>query len=754
MTVLLRTARLEPGAHVHFAGVEWEVVGLRSGSVVLRSGLDVSAWTINEVLSDPEFRVVCDSDGCPPPTVDTNMVALAAALDSLPDAARLEVQRRLSAVTLLREGSIPGQEADSELVGLGITARTAILARRFDVTTRTVQGWDQRYREFGIAGLVDRRFTSQRHPVGVIDSRWRDAIETVLDRQVPRSRVTESEIVRQVREEATAACGDGEPPPEVSTRTLRRYLHELGRGRGRHLSTSSQRSNAGVTAEPWGRAWASRVGELVAIDATPLDVFALDAVTGMEAPVHLLLAIDLCSRSILAWRFTPGSPKAVDATMLLHDMLAPRPVPAEWPAEGRWRYAGVPERLVAGLLDRDPVLARDDETSILGVPCVVPDEVVIDHGMEFMSAAFRQACSTMGVSLHWARTRTPTDKAHVERVFGTINHGFAQLLPGYKGSSVYDRGTRAQVEQKAYLFIHEIEQQFAEWVAIVYQNLPHDGLQIQGIPAVRLTPNQAADIAIGQAGYVPIPVSQNLLVELLPTESRQVRKDGIQSNGLLYDEPENSPLKAYVGRSSPYPGAGRNWHIKVDPRDLSRIWWFEFDNPRDPLIGQGKWVPVRARGWAADDPPFNDRTLAYTKRLIREGGRTPSRENTLEELRLLVMALTRPVEFLTLTEKRLAGLEWARTTQAAIEAQRSGGRGHRGAAAPAALTGDEEPVDGGSEASSTVLPFRASSPPSGERTAAAKPPKRKQAKAPVEKYPTGFDEVPSPATDQQTSENP
>ena len=96
----------------------------------------------------------------------------------------------------------------------------------------------------------------------------------------------------------------------------------------------------------WSRVFASRMGELVAIDATPLDAFAMDPVTGAWESVHLLLAIDLHTRSTAAWRFTPGDPSAADTALLLRDMITPRPVPHGWPVEGRWRYQGVPRRLL------------------------------------------------------------------------------------------------------------------------------------------------------------------------------------------------------------------------------------------------------------------------------------------------------------------------------------------------------------------------------------------------------------------------
>ena len=80
-----------------------------------------------------------------------------------------------------------------------------------------------------------------------------------------------------------------------------------------------------------------------------------------------------------------------------------------------------------------------------------------------MSQEFQDACVRLGISIQPTRVFTPTDKAHIERVFRTIRESFLENLPGYKGPSVYARG--ADVENDAFYFVNELETRFAEWVA-------------------------------------------------------------------------------------------------------------------------------------------------------------------------------------------------------------------------------------------------------------------------------------------------
>jgi transposase InsO family protein len=657
-----RVQQISPGAVVTFRGETWRVVGLTATNVHLAPMNPQSSpavWLLTEVLADSGFRLIADSDATATPFADPVLLADRFTLDTLTAREQKEVDRRLEIVTLARDGRKPGAAPDPQMASMTQEHRIALLMERYGVARSTIMRWSARFAEFGIAGLTDRRLTSTTTPWTAIDRRWRAAFDAVLAGNPDRSKVTDRLLVETVRDVAADMFGD--EIPNVSDRQLLRYLNVLDRSR--HLSKKTQRSqaNSPAASKQWRPIRPTRPGEIIAVDSNDLDAFALDPITGKWEKVWLLLAVDVFSRAIVGWRFTTWSPNSQDVKLLIRSVITPKLADPSWPSEGLWRYTGVPDRIVAGLLTADPLLPDDVGSAaveVSGVPLLMPDEIVMDHGKNYMSRDVREGCELLGITIGMARPYTPTDKSHVERVFRTVNTGFVQRLPGYKGPDIFSRGAKQYVEDNAFYTVDEIDALFARWVAVEYQNTPHDSLRHPKLPAVAFTPNQMIDWSMTAAGFVPIPVDTRLQVELLQTEWRHVSTSGIEVNNLRYDFPGDSFLDDYRGRpglyGSPDNGTGRpKWRVKVDRRDLSRVWFFDFDNPEDPIPGIGEWREVPLLDMTAG-MPFQERHLAYAKRIaVSNGGRT-DRDAVLQELRRLLRRLGGPVDALAVEEKRLA----------------------------------------------------------------------------------------------------
>jgi transposase InsO family protein len=616
-----------------------------------------------ELLSADDFTVLVDQAGREVTGPSPAVLSGNALLDTLSRQDLVEVQEKVDAALLARDGRLPGFPPDPELaLASSHGERQRIVAERMGVTDRTVRNWIADLEE-GPGALVDGRRKNHGRPIAKIDPRVKSVIDETLNQAKNRSLKDDTFLIKQVKKALRLRTPvPGEAPLHVpTTRTLRAYVEEIRRGTGAHLSASAQRSIDNRPKGTWRRVHATRLGELVAIDATPLDAFAMNPATGEWINVFLLIALDLATRSILGWRFTLAEPTGLDAVLLLRSVVVPRKVDQGWPEEGTWRYAGVPETVVAGLLGAEPIFpsGHDDEHHVLGVPTVVPDSVVVDHGKIFISESFKNACLTLGVNLMLGRPYTPTDKSHVERVFDTIKTGFVQGLPGYKGPNLFSRGVTEYVEDEAFFFVDEIDARFAAWVAVVYQNAPHDGLRLPGHAGLTHCPNDAVDLSIAVNGYIPVPVSHDLLVELLPTEWREVTEQGIEYLGMQYDDTENSVLQDYINKRSPYTNKHGKWRIKADARDASHIWFFAFDNPHDPVPGEGTWVSIPMKGWAPGRP-FSARTLAHAKRrAVARGYSRKEREAVLDELEDVYDAMRWEHDGLTKQEKRLAAQETA-----------------------------------------------------------------------------------------------
>lgn len=372
-----------------------------------------------------------------------------------------------------------------------LTSRMKSKAKELGMGERTLWKKHKAYDNMGLAGLVDGRMQQPRNPTGNLDPRVRQAILDVLSELTDRSNHTKDHIRRLVQIRLDAEYGDGEVECPKKT-AFNKALNEIGRGRGYFGSAKGRRSAANRPDTPYRRFNATRPGEFVLIDSTPLDAFAIDPVSHRWVSLQLTLAFDLFSRSIVAWRFTPRDASAVDAALLLYDIIKPEPIRPDWDQKVRFskRYVGIPQELIieAGLEDA------------AAIPVIEPETVVIDRGRIFLSQAFRFACEQMGINIHISRPRAPTDKSHIERVFGSIRTSFVQQLPGYKGPDVYSRG--ANVEDEAFFFTDEIEELFAEWVATYWQERHHEGLNFDGAPRMNVSPNEMYEEGIARAGSV------------------------------------------------------------------------------------------------------------------------------------------------------------------------------------------------------------------------------------------------------------
>lgn len=58
------------------------------------------------------------------------------------------------------------------------------------------------------------------------------------------------------------------------------------------------------------------------------------------------------------------------------------------------------------------------------------DEIVVDNGRDYVGTSFEAAMTDIGTTVRWAPVGSPTYKAVVERLFGTLNTSIHQKLPG------------------------------------------------------------------------------------------------------------------------------------------------------------------------------------------------------------------------------------------------------------------------------------------------------------------------------------
>ena len=146
-----------------------------------------------------------------------------------------------------------------------------------------------------------------------------------------------------------------------------------------------------------------RPGQVVALDTTPLPVKVRDGVFGEPVSVHLTLALDLFTHSVVAFRLTLVSDTSVDIAMLLRDVMMPLPMRDGWGPEMQWPYPGVPAGVVADFAGHP----------VAGLPFFAPETVTTDHGCPYKSHGVVSAQQALGCNILPARVLRPQDKDRV-----------------------------------------------------------------------------------------------------------------------------------------------------------------------------------------------------------------------------------------------------------------------------------------------------------------------------------------------------
>jgi hypothetical protein len=341
---------------------------------------------------------------------------------------------------------------------------------------------------------------------------------------------------------------------------------------------------------------AARPGELMEIDSTPLDVAVLldDGVVGR---VELTALVDLATRSVTAAVLRPTT-KAVDASLLLARTCTPEPMRPGWSEALAMARSVLPWR---HLVDLDARLAH-----AAAMPVIVPETIVCDRGKAFLSRTFRASCQALGISLQPAHPRTPTDKPHIERTLESVSALFCQFVAGYLGRSVETRG--ADVADRAAWSLPELQALLDEWLVAVWQNRPHDGLRDPAVPGRAFSPNEKYAALVAVAGYVPVALSDEDYIELLPETWRAINAYGVKIGRRVYD---SAALDGLRQQPSGVTEKKNLWKIHYDPYDVTRVWVANHH-----ATG---WITVPWRHLSTTPVPFGELAWDHARRGLPEG---------------------------------------------------------------------------------------------------------------------------------------
>jgi putative transposase len=556
-----RPAVLGMGDRVRFGGVVHTVIGLAGTLVRLADPAgEVSEVALPVVQATGDFALL---DVRPPRPLPP-----AGVLDRLPAPVVQQAlwweHHILEVLQGLPPDAPPGAVARPEYdpTRWSLTRREQAKAAELTVaghpvTASTVKHHRQRYEAQGVAGLVDHRADKRTPPFGRVDARVVAAMRAAIAEATDASSRTANYILWRSGQILAAEAKDAEEVVVPSRRTLYRLFAKLADGQHTTGSARTRRSLANRPDRPFGELPALAPGELMQIDSTPLDVLVrLD--DGVVGKVELTGMIDVATRTVTAAVLRPTT-KSVDASVLLARTVTPEPMRPGWVEALRMSRSVLPYQRLLSLDARlEHAAAR---------PVMVPATIVCDHGKVFVSRNFRASCRFLGINFQPAHQGTPTDKPHIEKMLASVATLFAQFVAGYTGASPERRGRK--LEQQPLWSLLELQDLLDEWLIAAWQNRPHDGLRDPAAPGRAFTPNERYTMLVEAAGYVPVALSADDYVELLPARWHAINAYGIKLRHRTYDAEALNPLRQQ--RSGIRERNGR-WEVHYDPYDLTRIW--------------------------------------------------------------------------------------------------------------------------------------------------------------------------------------
>ena len=156
---------------------------------------------------------------------------------------------------------------------------------------------------------------------------------------------------------------------------------------------------------------------------------------------------------------------------------------------------------------------------------------------------------------------------------------------------------------------------FDEWVVACWQNRPHEGLSHTWGEGRDLSPNAMFAACVGISGYVPLPLTGDDYIELLPAVFRTVNDYGLTIGNRTYDR---KALNPYRREDSGLPGGNsKQWEVHYDPYDITVVWM------RDHRADKWITVPWVYRSLAGQ--PFGLALWEHARRVTMErtGPRPP-----------------------------------------------------------------------------------------------------------------------------------
>ena len=455
-----------------------------------------------------------------------------------------EAQRRFQAIKPLLENPIRTRE-DAEK-----------LAAKQGIHAATLYKWLKLYQEAGhVSALVPTK-RGRKLGTKLLAVEQEKIIESAIeDIYLSKQRHKPQDVVEEVMRRSRLAKIVAPHPNTVRNRLAVLRPAETLRRRG--FREQARNKYAPILGQFPGADFPFSV---VQVDHTEADIILVDEVH--RKPIGrpwLTLAIDVFSRMIAGIYLTFEKPSATSVGMCLAQAICPkREYLAELEVGGEWSVWGV------------------------------MSTVHTDNAKEFRGAVLERACNEYSIDLQWRPVMLPHFGGHIELLMGTMANEIRKL-PGTTFSNPTQR-KGYDSEGHAALTLKEFERHIVEFIVNVYHQRVHS--QIGVPPRRKWELGVLGDSSSTGTGVMPIPQDPlRIRLDFMPFFERSVQQYGIQIDGITYYE---KILDQYINAPDPdNPKAKRSFLVRRDPRDISKIYFF------DPANGQYAALPYRNIGHPA-----------------------------------------------------------------------------------------------------------------------------------------------------------
>lgn len=287
----------------------------------------------------------------------------------------------------------------------------------------------------------------------------------------------------------------------------------------------------------------------VQIDHTLLDIILVDEVT-REAigRAWLTIVIDVFSRMVCGFYVSLDPPGAHSAGLAIAHAILPKEKWLEQHGiETSWPVWGLPRTIHA------------------------------DNAREFRGTMLKRACQEYGIDTNFRPVATPHYGGHIERFLGTVATEI-HALPGTTFSKPSDKGDYDS-EAHAVFTLRELETWLATFFVEVYHQRKHSALGMS--PAQKFMEGIIGTTDRPGTGFPKrITDETKLRLDFMPYFERTVQRYGVQIDKIEYLHDVLRPFINSVDPADPKRKTKRKFIFRRDPRNISRIYFYDPDRKR------------------------------------------------------------------------------------------------------------------------------------------------------------------------------